>query len=296
MEDADVPVRKREGVTAMPYTPIVVTGCMRSGTSLLYSLLCTSPDAGPPMAPARYISDSLTLYRRYVGVDRPFADDYFSPGDDITAATRRFIRDRMDAAWENCGRPSALVMRSVDLAPVVPLLADLLPDARFVVSVRDPRDTITSMVKVARKQRLLRVGKGSAVISRDISSLCKAYNGAYLPALRLLRRRSELGPRIRFVRYEDAARNPASALAQLWQDIELREGSLAPASLNRRPSLLQIATHRYWRSYITELHNGPASAESIGSHNAVLSKEEVARIERRCRLLLRHFGYVGRSG
>jgi hypothetical protein len=276
------------------YNLIVVTGCMRSGTSLLYSLLCTSPDAGPPMAPARYLADNLNLYRRYVGVDRSFADDYFTADNDIMATTRRFLRERLDAAWENCGRPRCLIVRSVDLAHMIPLAAGLLPDARFVISVRDPRDTITSMIKVARKQKLLRVEKTGAVVSRDVAGLCKAYNASYLPALRLLRQHPELNERINFVRYEDAARDAASAFGPLWQQLGLRQGTLAPTALTRRPSLLQLATHRYWRTYITELHNGPASTESVGSHGAFLAKAEASLIERRCRHLAQRFGYDGR--
>ena len=276
----------------LSYELVIVTGCMRSGTSLLYGLISTSPDVGPPLAAARYFADFVNLYRRYRGSDRPFATDYFLPGEDMKLVMRQILTDRLDAAWTNSGKPACLVIRSVDFAPMIPLVADLLPDAQFVVSARDPKDTITSILKVGRKQKLLGLTKTSPAIKRDISRLCKNYNGSYLPGLRAQREQPSLQERLNFVRYEDAARDPADALSGVWARLGMAPGSHDP-DLSRRPSLRDLASHRYWRTYITDLHNGPASVESVGSHGLFLSEAEARAIDRRCRHVRRVFGYTG---
>ena len=96
-----------------PFNPIFVGGVMRSGTSLLHQVICTSPDANPYINSCRYLTDQLILYARYRSDDSLFVDDYFADADAFRAFTVRILDEILDAAWQVNGRPQALALKNV---------------------------------------------------------------------------------------------------------------------------------------------------------------------------------------
>src|SRR5688572_11700496 len=100
----------------MAYGLVIVTGCMRSGTTLLHRTISTSPATGPMLAPARYITDQFDSYRRYVAKDRLFIDDYFDGPGSFRSHLRHTVEQVLDSAWLRSGRPATLVIKSVDFA------------------------------------------------------------------------------------------------------------------------------------------------------------------------------------
>lgn len=265
---------------------------MRSGTSLLHRLILTSPDTGDRVAPARYIADFLLLSRTYMNSDSAFAADYFKSRDHLLAATSQFVRERLTDAWLNSGKPACLVVRTVEISPMIPVVATLLPDANFAVSVREPKDVIASILKVGEKQ--LKLGRDSPATRRDVSRLAKTYNRSYLAVFRAQLRDEHLRQRIVFVRYEEAAANPQKALEAVWTRFDLAPGSGVLADDPAvRASIKEILVHRVWRSYRTELSEAPASTRSVGSHKKALKTSEIWTVNWRCRALRRIFGYSG---
>lgn len=279
---------KAKGLSMLDFKLFLVTGCMRSGTSLLHDLIASASGFGTRIAPARYLAEQINLYKKYCKKDAVFSRDYFLDENAIFKDTQSFLYDRINAAWVNAGRPQSLIFRSIDFAPNVALTAELIPDANIFISVRNPKDNITSMIKVRNKQKIFK----SSVIATDIKSLCRTYNRAYLPALRAQKSNSGISARINFVRYEDAARYPEKTLSDICTRLNLQPG---PSGVNRNmaisKSLLELASHTYWRTFVTELHSGPASVESIGSHKKYISPAEAKIIDRRCRHVSRKFGY-----
>jgi hypothetical protein len=274
----------------MKYRLIIVTGCMRSGTSLLYALVSTSPDTNSPIAPARYLSDNFHLLKRYLGTDRLFAADYFADRSALIAHARKTVIDVLDAAWEKSGRPLALAIKAAELSSMLPLVAEVVPNARFVVSVREPKDTIASIVKVGERQKSLGLRLFSGRAQRDIGRLCKAYNAAYLSSLRAGDR---LAGRLVYVRYEDVVADGAAAMAPVWAHYGIAPGDLTKAENERRtPHFKAVTEHRYWRTYLTELSGRAISASSLGGSRQILGTVERARIDWRCRRVRRTFGYA----
>lgn len=281
-----------------PFKTIFVGGVMRSGTSLLHQVICTSPDANPYINSCRYLTDQLTLYARYSGGDSLFVDDYFADRETFRAFTIGILDGILQAAWQTNGRPKALVLKNVELTVQVPLLAGLLPEARFVLSVREPKDVAASMIKVGEKQRqagldtfLVRAGAG-----RAIDALCDTINGYYAPTLRALQDGDGddgLKDRVLFVRYEDTVTTPDETAARVFQFCDITPGRLPEDGDWRRSGHTgKIAEHARWRTYLTDLSAKPVSAAHVGAHGAVLSPDEAARIDERCRGLRKTFGYV----
>jgi len=279
-------------LTPLPFKLIFVTGSMRSGTSLLHRLVSTSPDAGDRIAPARYLSDFIQLFRSYSTTESAFATDYFQSSEDFFAVTRQFVVDRLHDAWLHSGKPKCLVLRTVEVAPMLPLVARLLPEAKFAISAREPKDVVASILKVGEKQRKLWPSRDTLALSKNVSRMCKTYNRAYMAALRTQRSDEALGQRIVFVRYEDAVANSVDAMQEMWRRFDMAPGSaVLPPNPVIRQSLGQIMVHRYWRSYRTNLSEAPVSAGSVGSYKSALKTSEIWTVNWRCRILRRVFGY-----
>ncbi|MCC6981862.1 MAG: sulfotransferase [Bauldia sp.] len=283
----------------MGYGLVIVTGCMRSGTTLLHRTISTSPDTGPMLAPARYITDQFDAYRRYARKERFFVDDYFADLEAFRAHLRHTVQRILDAAWDKSGRPHTLVIKSVDFGYSLLLVSETLPEARFVVSVREPKDTVTSILKVSDRQRQDGVAAGPGGWGRNIKRAGKVYVASYLPVLRAIRFRRELAERVHFMKYEDLVSAPSATMAAVWRHCRIAPGSGNLEELARKSdperdetAARNLASSKHWRAYLTELTSKAISRSSVGSHATALSASEAAAIDWRCRSIRRRFGYA----
>src|SRR3546814_1868167 len=79
-------------------------------------------------------------------------------------------------------------LKSPELSTYFPHAADLFPEARFVISVRDPKDTIASMIEVGERHRRSGVNSFLAAAGRNIDALSKSYRQFYLPVMQTMGR------------------------------------------------------------------------------------------------------------
>jgi hypothetical protein len=91
------------------------------------------------------------------------------------------------------GSPDILAIKDPLLTPHFHHLAEMLPEARFLVATRDPRDAVLSRLDVARRLA------GAPPTSEDIEEACSQYNFCYEGILSHL---SSFDERLMFVRYE----------------------------------------------------------------------------------------------
>src|SRR3546814_1476839 len=76
-------------MTQASFRLIFVAGSMRSGTTLLQQLLCTSPAANPFVHGCRYLVSHLGVYANYAGADRLYVDDYLGGPKGLFDFTKR---------------------------------------------------------------------------------------------------------------------------------------------------------------------------------------------------------------
>ena len=277
-----------------PINHIFVGGVMRSGTSLLQQVICTSKDTNQFINACRYLTGQLALYSQYSGGDSVFNEDYFENKGEFRAFTISIIEKFLAGAWACNGRPNTLVLKNAELIMYIPLLADLLPDAKFVISVREPKDTITSMIKVGERQRKARLATYFARTGRNIDALCAMFNNNYVPILKNLKTEGlNLDNRVLFVRYEDLVNRPDETAANVSRFCGISPGLLPKdGDWEKSSNTGKISQHAKWRTYITELSSRPISADSIGSHKSVLSAAECARIDEQCKAIRDIFKYI----
>jgi len=277
-----------------PDNCIFVCGVMRSGTSLLYQVICTSKDTNQFINANRYLTSQLALYAQYSGTDSLFIDDYFENKSEFRTFTIGIVEKFLAKAWACNGQPNTLVLKSAELTMFIPLLADFLPAAKFVISVREPKDTITSMLKVGERQRKARLTTNLARIGHNIDALCTIFNNNYAPILKNLKTEGlNLENRVLFVRYEDIVNRSDETVANVSQFCGISPGLLSKdGDWEKSINIEKVSRHAKWRTYLTELSSRPISANSIGSYESVLSSADCVKVDEQLNAIRKTFNYI----
>jgi len=264
---------------------------MRTGTTLLNSILCSDATTNPVIGEVQYLTRLLQHYHWGQRHFRLYLKDTFADRDDFKAFTADWMRDYLERTrerWQPCRH---LVLKNPELAHFFPDLSQLVDGARFFLTVRDPRDTIVSMRSVAKKQR----DKGIASTltkmdddARQLSHYCQNYYA------RLLRGElNDMTSSVFLVRYEDLVTQTGQVVDQIRQFTGLALADYDPGvEWQRSAEDYDESRHDPDRSpWTTELYGKGVSDSQIGSYRNSLSAEDIAIIERECQALMRLFSY-----
>lgn len=259
---------------------IFVGGAMRSGTTLLQRVLCTSPAVNDFVPEAHLLRELVALYKscREAGdtVLQPFFSDreschrYFSAG---VLALLAIARER-----HNPGGP--LVLKNPELTMWFPELSTLLPNARFAMIVRDPRDCIASMKVVAERARKAGSPPPMPEMARGMEGFAALYLKYYAP----LMNSALFGDRLRFfsLRYEDLVSGADTCVAalELWSGLDIDAAAIGDSAAGDDGSVFGSA-----------LYGRRISAGSVGNYRNRLSADEIAVIEKVAGDFIEFFGY-----
>ena len=160
-------------------TLIFVGGAQRTGTTMLQSLLCQAPDTNPMIMEARYL---FCLVRAYASAKRVWnikTKDYFDNPENLPRFHSEFIVKFLKNTASRYDDVPHLVLKEPHLTLYFADLFELLPAARFVVMLRDPRDAIASMIEVGKK--LDTEEKKNYLPKRDMAELSKYFKSFYGP-------------------------------------------------------------------------------------------------------------------
>lgn len=261
---------------------IVIGGSSRTGTTLLSEFLSMDPQA------TNYLPECVPLQLLVEAFDRSrgvhFTPQFFAGGDPL-----EFYRESCQRFFDQIpidrSQGRSLVLKCPTMTPFLGCLDELMPGGRYVVMVRDPRDIVTSQIKVARRQRERGIDPPNQLhASEDVPRMAVAVLRFYE---RLFREAvPRLGDRLLMLRYEDLTRDPEMAIDRLRQITGLALEH-SPERADRDP---------WGGGYRTELSGGPISAANVGSFGQLLGGEQIAAIESICAPFMKIFGYeVGSS-
>ena len=257
-----------------------IGGSQRSGSAILQELLCRDPTCHS-LADAGYLRMLLEAYR---GGKREF-DGGSRACFGSALAYRRFNAETVRRFLDTCAsrRPNQrhLLFSDPGLTAHFPEIYELIPDARFILIVRDPRDLIAGLIEP--DETLSDAGVSHIFQRRRIRPLCQYVRSYYQPTLRC-----ELygfRQRLSVLRYEDLVRKPQAILAQLkaFTGLELdpppdSRPQAAPASLAMASGGGRV------------LETG--SADTVGRYRHVLSRREASAIAVELHEFFVTFGYA----
>jgi len=231
---------------------------------------------------------------------RALVQAYAMAVQDFDHDTRSFFRDQEDLRAFHAGLialflhrtlaregdPDVLALKEPHLAPLFPSLHALVPDSRFILTARDPRDTVASMVDVG--QRMRRQGHAHFFQQRDMKQLAGHVKSFYAPVLNA----TDTGfrQRVLIVRYEHLVRNEPATVEALR--------TFTGLALDREPAPEPLPTPadpggqpRYLPWY-TEQNGRALNDASVGRYPDVLSGDEIAAVETHCGDLMQALGYA----
>ena len=199
--------------------PIFVVGVPRSGTTWILRMLATHPQAWPLL--------ETYMFSRQIGLSAllrsvPAADPTNGENYELAPAGlgRMFSRDELVGElrqiarrwFERASGPSArfVIEKSPWHLSDAELIAEVLPDARFVHVIRDGRDVAVSLIEARRSWSRFRSGSRAAVLREAAELWARGIEKGELAAAILAERLLE-------VRYEDVRSDPAVACRTLFE-------------------------------------------------------------------------------
>lgn len=231
---------------------VMISGVLRSGTTLVQRIVVSGinrSEASPEFEWPREI---------LAGVPHDLA---------ATAIDRAFY-----AMWKDLGRPRAAIGKDPLLMPFLEDFVSIYSAGRVVVSIRDPRDVVSSILDV--RARMISQGTSSFIATQNEEQTVSMVAEHSAAALRLKHH-----PRVHLVRYEDLARRDQTALRSL--------GAFLDADLSYEIHGME----RESGPFATPLFGAPPSDESIGRYTKVLSGELISAINAKNQQVIEAFGY-----
>ncbi len=238
---------------------VLVGGYGRTGTTLMQGLLCASEDVIGMTAEAKLLFGLIDTYARGVIVWKGQTSDYFPDRDAYRHFMRGVVGSYLHYLRVRSGADRRLLQKVPIVARFVPEAADLLPNARFVIMVRDPRAALASRLEVDRRHGDRPNPEG------EIERFVRIY-------AKLVRQLVSLGDKLIFVRYEHLVTDPDAAIERVSQFLGIR----APPNVR---SLAWESKRTRTAAGSSPLDGQPVSTASLTKYRQSLDPAVLARLE-----------------
>jgi hypothetical protein len=251
------------------------------------SILCSDRTTNPALREAHYLREMVQAYRQgKQHFNTLEGGHFFTDLEDLRQFSARWVQAFLDKLAVRYAPASHLVIKSFLMSIMFPAVFELLPEARFLISVRDPRDIACSQIDVGERQRQ----QGQNVrFPRDVTRLSRENCHYYLPSMTYQHPRFR--SQVLFVRYEDLVQRPDAQIERL-------RGFTGLALEDYNPADTWTDAGRDFRSdresgdpYINELYGAGVSASRVGRYQAMLAPAEIRAIETECAPIFSAFGY-----
>jgi len=254
-----------------------VGGFLRTGTSLLQSILCQGRDTNPMIGEVIYLRGLVETYARCLYMFDQHARFYFDDDRHLGEFCGNQVRQLLDLTRQRYGNPAHLILKHPQLTPNFPLLSELLPEARFVVILRDPRDAVASAVRAGRKGAAEFAGSSPTRIAADyLSYYQRCFEGP----------NADFHQKTLYVKYEHLVRDPLSVTSELQAFLGIDLGGFHPLKETADEDWLRTGSQSSGQPFHSP-HYGKAVTESrVGQYADALNKRDIRKIETDCRMLL----------
>lgn len=256
-------------------TRVFVVGCPRSGTTLIQALLCTSPEiisfteshffGKYPCWNSSFAKPSLpqvlrNCVRKRHQVNRWLAENGFDAAIGYTFDPDKLAMRFLQLLDEEAVRRGATfwVEKTPRHLHFIETISSLSPNTRFVHVIRNPKDTVASLVSASKQwSHPYSVQEAAKRWFQDYS-LSLAYSGA---------------PQHKVVRYEDILSKPEE-VAGLFDFLSLS------APPNYDVLLGEVASEIVHHSESWKNNNfGPILSGNVGTYKNVLTDDEQKYVE-----------------
>jgi hypothetical protein len=251
------------------FTPIFVGGVPRSGTTILHALICSSEKTNDFIGECSYFTAFLQPLATGLNIFEAHTRQYFDSREELITHHGEVLERELLRIWSRVGKPEILALKDPMLTQFFAIAAQALPRARFVLSARDPRDTILSRIEVAQKQ-----DGGKPVSESAIAEFCHEYVRFYRS---VLDNRVVFDDRLCIVNYQDLVEGKANralkefgcgavSAERIWtRDPDLSGDEWTTELFGTRPSTASVGRFK--------THLEPATEELILSMCGEVARE-----------------------
>ena len=265
---------------------IYVIGPPRSGSTLVYNILCSAGTTNQAINETHILPELARTCHTTIGRLQIEQGNIFSDKNEIEELFTQYSRSFMQRLAGRFPEAETLVIKSIIAANVAPVLARLNPDMVFCICVRDPRDIVASMIDVGKKQE----AKGRPnQYPRNIERLAKMVYSSY--AACLLGTTEAFNKNAFVVEYKYLVENFSAAIDRLEQDTGLDLGGFDPAGDWKNSKIDIEKRKREGAPFLTELWGKPVTKTSLGSYREKLSANEISRIETICKPVFDRYSF-----
>lgn len=270
-------------------TYIFVGGSQRTGTSIAQQMLCQLPEANPYLYEASFLRQLVSCYTEARNNFSQNHASYFENIQNLRDFNAGVVRAFLESVSQRLGNVEHLILKEPHLTMFWPYLFELVPDARFLMMVRDPRDAVASMIQVGERQR--EIGQQYLFVKRDVAELARHFLSFYQPAFSSTDQRflEQLG----VVHYEELVNEPQ----QTMRDITAFTGvAFDQIDVSASPNTGHVDTDDNGNSamyspWVTNVSGQEISNSRVGNYTNVLTDREVAVVEYECADFFGWFGY-----
>ncbi len=262
-------------------------GSQRSGTTLLQKFLCMDSATTPKLAEASYLRMMMQAYAQGKEDFDHDTKSYFSNLDDFRHYNAGIIYSFLNRTLAQFPQASSLVLKEPHLTPLFPQLFELVPDARFIITMRDPRDIMASMIEVGI--RMQQQGQQHFFQQRDIKYLSDYIKTFYAPTLN--NQDQTFRDRCLVIRYEDLVKNTADTKKALSSFTGLAMDFDENSKLNPNAHKDEDNNQPRYQPWITDNNSKDINPSSIGHYQSVLTDAEIELANKHCADILQLFQY-----
>ncbi len=262
-------------------TVLFVGGAMRSGTTVIHRALCTARNSNPFISESWFLFDLFSMHSRNMKSYETRNEDQFGDRakfDELVQLNLSYYLDMVSSRYED---PEVLILKHPDLTRYFPTVKRVMPEAKFLVIMRDPRDAIGSMKEVNARLRATHTRSRTTSFA-TMAEYCNFYARYYTD---VFDNRSVFGNDLMVLRYEDIVTDPARCFREIgafcgaiYDHEEVTKFNPQHAKskiLSREQRLRNPHSSAYW----SEMYTQDLSTDSIGKHKAILSETETRDIE-----------------
>ncbi len=269
-----------------------VGGSQRSGTTLLQTILCQDEAVNPLIHEAKYLRHLVRAYGYGKRWYKEETRDYFRDRRQYVTFNRQIVRSFLRNVRGLFPNASHLVLREPHLTRWFLELGELVPEAKFLCVVRDPRDAVASLIEVGHKMpesSKIYDSVGRILNSGNIKAIADHYLGFYYHVLNFAP--AKFLPRLLFLRYEDLVTEPESSIRSLrdFTGIELKHFDPYKDPDTGRVHYDELADNR--KAWTTESNQKGITNSRIGRYAEVLTETQIRELTEHLADFMSRFDY-----
>ncbi|MCL2935002.1 MAG: sulfotransferase [Trichodesmium sp. MAG_R03] len=272
-------------------TYFFIGGCPRSGTTLLQNIICSNTKVNPLIGEVGYLYHLVNAYNTGKIDFESQSKYYFSDLEELRNFSAELVNKFLKHIWKRYTNTTHIVLKYPLMGELFPDIYELVEDVKFILIIRDPRDTIASLINVGNKMASLGETRHLTPMftERKLSEFIEFYCRAYAPSWNC--KSPGFQTKVGYIKYEHLVLNPERAIKQLQHFTGLNLGGFIKDDKCQGSKINYSQLSDAEKPWYSELYGKGISPASIGRYRQVLQQEEINFIQREGADIFRIFGY-----